>query len=463
MQNFLEEFVPFMSASCLPSQVEALEAQGYTDLYILAPDGIYRRKTTGHGLTATIKVPALPRKVLAVGEKAPEVPVIKQDLDGFLPAGKIPMEFFKQIQMFFMEVCRKVNSTVEAHCYIMWNEERGYYIFVPQQEVTGASVSYSKLETPPDPIIVDIHSHGSMGAFFSGTDNNSDKEHVYFSGVIGKVNTNSHEHVFRFNMKEHNVKVELGDIFEDSFQFDVPKEWVANVKQRSYTYTGSMYGQGGTTGRQYPLAPSGTSGTSQTQQVVRRQWADENEYEDWWRNSGAGSYPEGAGFFPTSSELGRTGGSSLGKPQGSSGVVQKLPLAPKEEVKQAAADTTTDILSSDEYDYIRGNFGEAAAEAYNDAIINIAILAADPSNSEVLKTILLALFDQLSEEDKAELQTEGLPSKENLGLSVSEEAVMMLSALAERKETHEELFEAFTQIYDLLPEEFQAKVQNEGL
>jgi hypothetical protein len=52
-----------------------------------------------------------------------------------------------------------------------------------------------------------------MSAFFSGTDNNDDKNNIGFSGVIGKMNQASPMTVWRFNYKDKKIDCSFDDIF----------------------------------------------------------------------------------------------------------------------------------------------------------------------------------------------------------------------------------------------------------
>jgi hypothetical protein len=78
----------------------------------------------------------------------------------FLPAGKIPYEFFEQIVEFFRQVSKKMKAEFEAHAWILWTRELGYFISVPKQSVSKASVkfTYDDESLPPGSVIVcDIH------------------------------------------------------------------------------------------------------------------------------------------------------------------------------------------------------------------------------------------------------------------------------------------------------------------
>lgn len=94
-------------------------------------------------------------------------------------------------------------------------------------------------------------------AFFSGTDDRDDNGNCTISGVVGKLSSTC-EMVFRFNLPK-NMKIndlKVADIFaEEGQNFEVPAEWLSQVKREApktygnYATGGRQYGyQGGNTG-----------------------------------------------------------------------------------------------------------------------------------------------------------------------------------------------------------------------
>jgi len=179
-----------------------------------------------------LKVTKLPSIGSAVKKKATSE--ISEEVS-FLPAGKIPFEYFTQIASFFREVSKKFKSEFEAHAWILYSKDRGYFVSVPEQSVSKATVSFSydAGTLPKDSIIVvDLHSHNTMGAFFSGTDNENDKSGIYYSGVIGKITDKSYEHVIRFNLYDAKHPCKLSDVFDIPVEEnEFPKEWLTKVTQ----------------------------------------------------------------------------------------------------------------------------------------------------------------------------------------------------------------------------------------
>jgi len=68
----------------------------------------------------------------------------------------------------------------ERYVAVTW--AGGYHISVPEQEGTAGSVVYEVVEDT----VLDLHSHGGMRAFFSGTDNRDEGGFRLF-GVVGRL------------------------------------------------------------------------------------------------------------------------------------------------------------------------------------------------------------------------------------------------------------------------------------
>lgn len=101
-----------------------------------------------------------------------------------LPYGRIPGKLWDEVIAEF-----KAEPRLEHYVGIA-AADRGpwvgppppaYTIVRPRQDVTGASVSYDR----PDRLVVDIHSHSTMPAFFSHTDTHDDDAGFKVSIVIG--------------------------------------------------------------------------------------------------------------------------------------------------------------------------------------------------------------------------------------------------------------------------------------
>lgn len=210
--------------SCIVDESEFQDAldQGYAFIYVVTAAGILKHVKLYGDKFARLKVDRLPvcLGAVTVGEEV-----------NFLPAGKIPPSLLDDIVALFKAVIKEKASNVEAHAFILWDKELGYYVFVPTQEVSGARVTCSWLDIPDGAtIVVDIHSHNTMGAFFSSTDNTDDAKHVMYSGVIGQLNRPAPAMVFRFNLQGSKLAAEVEDIFETKgSKGEVNPAWLSKI------------------------------------------------------------------------------------------------------------------------------------------------------------------------------------------------------------------------------------------
>jgi len=92
----------------------------------------------------------------------------------------IPGKWIAKVMSFFHEIYKMYRS--EAIVLLFYNEETGKHkIIPPMQKVAGAACDYDKgITIEGYTMIGTIHSHGSMSAFHSGTD---DKDEEHFDGL----------------------------------------------------------------------------------------------------------------------------------------------------------------------------------------------------------------------------------------------------------------------------------------
>jgi PRTRC genetic system protein A len=233
---------PFASCLVEPHQLEEALASDYNEIYIYVNGTYFKHMKLSNGRYVQIKVSGLPDKYKDIGkELEARTPIVKEHLN-FLPAGKIPYAYWEQIVEFFRQVMKHKKADMEAHAWILWEEEKGYYISVPKQTVGKASVAftYDADALPPGAVIVvDIHSHNTMGAFYSGTDDANDKIAIYYSGVVGKITDANYEWVMRFNLHDTKRKVELEEIFQMQQVVPIPQNWLDQVEV--VTHSGKGY------------------------------------------------------------------------------------------------------------------------------------------------------------------------------------------------------------------------------
>jgi len=101
---------------------------------------------------------------------------------------KIPGPVFAKIYSFFKEVYKEFTSECVALLYYNTKTKK-YKTYIPNQEVSGASLDYVKDRTFKNHVLMcSIHSHASMAAFHSGTDSDDEKSFDGLHITIGKMN-----------------------------------------------------------------------------------------------------------------------------------------------------------------------------------------------------------------------------------------------------------------------------------
>lgn len=172
---------------------------------------------------------------------------------------RIPWNLFESIEGFFESVYEKYKSEVAILLY--YNKDKKVWAYgVPQQTVSGASVEYDikkgcsfiletnlgeELDKLPEgfAMVGSIHSHASMSAFHSGTD---DKDEFGFDGIhitIGKLNDRNHEYACRMMFGKTDIKKNLEDVVccpTKAVLF--PKNIIAKVAETAKSYVRTEYG-----------------------------------------------------------------------------------------------------------------------------------------------------------------------------------------------------------------------------
>lgn len=147
---------------------------------------------------------------------------------------QIPAASFAKVIEFFKSVYDKYWG--EAIVLLFYNEEtKKYRIIPPHQKVTAASLDYNRGITLEGwTMIGDIHSHGSMSAFHSGTDDDDEKT---FDGL----------HITLGHMKDDDISISAS-IVSNGYRFMVePNDYIAGIKltrdidEIKTSYTSKIY------------------------------------------------------------------------------------------------------------------------------------------------------------------------------------------------------------------------------
>lgn len=131
---------------------------------------------------------------------------------------KIPVGVLIAIIDFYKEVYKKYSS--EVYCAIIWDiEKKDYFVHVPTQTVSAATISYTNTpeiyNNPNYQVIMDLHSHGSMSAFFSSVDLADELESRYFA-VIGELNKDTApKMVLRAATNGVGINQEIFNVFDE--------------------------------------------------------------------------------------------------------------------------------------------------------------------------------------------------------------------------------------------------------
>jgi hypothetical protein len=135
---------------------------------------------------------------------------------------------------FFRHYARRGDDN-EALVNIYWDKDNGEFIAdIPEQVVTKVSVDsrINRMFAGERYIhYMDIHSHNTMRAFFSKTDDNDEKATRLYT-VIGKLNGYVPEIKTRISNGGTFLEIDPAEVFEH-FGVSFPEEWERKVRFRS--------------------------------------------------------------------------------------------------------------------------------------------------------------------------------------------------------------------------------------
>lgn len=143
---------------------------------------------------------------------------------------KIPAHIFSKVMGFFKSISDELHYEVLVH--ILYDtEEKEYIIKVPKQRISEASVNSETDEPYPDRYIhvMDFHSHNTMPAVFSETDNADEKETRLYA-VAGRFNRTFPEITVRAGCAGKFIPLNPEDVFEGDFFGSYPEEWKENIR-----------------------------------------------------------------------------------------------------------------------------------------------------------------------------------------------------------------------------------------
>lgn len=134
-----------------------------------------------------------------------------REVDFHLSAQKIPGRLFYEIFRFFRK-----NPCKEAAAQIFYDDSKGAYeLHFPRQRAGACSVVFDRdMQLEEEKVLVmDVHSHGRMDAFFSSVDNHDEKGTRLFL-VLGKIDREMPAWRLRAGIAGNYRELALTDVFE---------------------------------------------------------------------------------------------------------------------------------------------------------------------------------------------------------------------------------------------------------
>lgn len=167
------------------------------------------------------------------GMDADKVSALKKVRAGFIPAlPKIPYKVLAEIISFFKAYVTD-GAELEAMANIYWSfSANRYFVNVPRQLVSKESVDTILPDIDEDefPLVMEIHSHNTMPAVFSSTDNKDERATRLYT-VIGRMDKVFPDITTRIAVGGKHVKIEPSLVFE-GIEGDFPEMWKHAVQRR---------------------------------------------------------------------------------------------------------------------------------------------------------------------------------------------------------------------------------------
>lgn len=185
--------------------------------YIIAKNGLFEVRDND-----IARIITQPKEVLGVATE------MQAGIERKLPP--VPFEMLRTTIAFFREVVAK-RSGAEAIVRVWWDRETSTYsIRIPEgtQRVTGGGVHHDdNFDVDVSGrylLVMDIHSHNTMSAFWSGIDDADERKapEGRMLGVIGKLTSLMPEWKWRMRTREGFVELTVADVFDVPTEAPVP-------------------------------------------------------------------------------------------------------------------------------------------------------------------------------------------------------------------------------------------------
>ena len=166
-------------------------AQGIGYDYVLGAGGVYVQSASAHLTARVLIAPCVVRGLAPVTEKV------------MLPHGRIPSRLLEAGLRWFQDL-----PDTERFFAVRWDGHT-YRPVVPPQAGSRASLIYQ----PPSGVVAEFHSHGSLAAFFSATDDR-DEQGFRIYGVAGRLHTARPELRLRVGVYGHFAPADWSQVFD---------------------------------------------------------------------------------------------------------------------------------------------------------------------------------------------------------------------------------------------------------
>lgn len=146
---------------------------------------------------------------------------------------RIPRDELLKVEAFFRAVYAEHHSEAVVFLYYTPHEGGRWKFAAPEQEVTVGGVKWTTPGPPPSGWyqVGSIHSHGSGGAFHSGTDDGDEFDWQGIHVTIGKVTSPHPDYAASIVIDGERFKVEIDDLIEPATGVDFPGAWMAQVSK----------------------------------------------------------------------------------------------------------------------------------------------------------------------------------------------------------------------------------------
>ena len=139
------------------------------------------------------------------------IPVAECQLRGLAPLESLVRLTYGSIPQRFWDLALSVFlAEPDSERYVAIVADGGYNFYVPTQDRSGASVTYEVGNN----VVLDLHSHGRMEAFFSGQDDR-DETGLKLYGVVGKLHATPVVRL-RVGVYGHFRDLAWNDVFDGS-------------------------------------------------------------------------------------------------------------------------------------------------------------------------------------------------------------------------------------------------------